>query len=265
MKVEINKNLSSNGGYSDFMLPSSDGHNLYGFYPASPNYLKSSKERSNDINYNAEHIKSKAKKSGADLVGICKINYQWLRKNSSIENQTVDFSRVIVIGIAMNTKAFRKSPSPEILAETRNGYWRMEHVACELGRYIATLGYNAFSSGNGEALSVAQAIDAGLGQLGRNGLLITEEFGSCLRICKIFTDMPLKADEKTQPILAEMCRDCDICVKACPAGAIESGSSPSKKVWIVNSNRCGLCWKELKKECSACISACPATWEKRVI
>ena len=247
------------------MLPSSDGHNLYGFYPASPDYLKSSKVRSKDIIHNSEHIKAKAKKSGANLVGICKINYQWLRKNSSIENKTVDFSWVIVIGIAMNAEAFRKSPSPEILAETRNGYRRMEHVAGELGKYIATLGYNAFSSGNGEALSVAQAIDAGLGQLGRNGLLITEEFGSCLRICKIFTDIPLKADEKTQKILAEMCRDCDICVKACPAGAIESGNSPSNKVWKINSSRCASCWKQLRMECSACISACPATWEKRAV
>jgi len=44
---------------------------------------------------------------------------------------------------------------------------------------------------NDTALSIPLAIDAGLGELGRNGLLITAEYGYCIRLCKIFTNLPL--------------------------------------------------------------------------
>jgi len=35
-------------------------------------------------------------------------------------------------------------------------------------------------------------VDAGLGELGRNGLLVTPEFGSRVRLCKVFTELPLQ-------------------------------------------------------------------------
>ena len=38
------------------------------------------------------------------------------------------------------------------------------------------------------------AIMAGLGELSRIGILITPEFGPRVRLCKVFTDLPLQAD-----------------------------------------------------------------------
>lgn len=43
---------------------------------------------------------------------------------------------------------------------------------------------------NDISLSIPLAIEAGLGELGRNGLLITKDFGPCVRLCKIFTTCP---------------------------------------------------------------------------
>ena len=50
----------------------------------------------------------------------------------------------------------------------------MAFVASSLAHYIRSLGYKAIPSGNDTALSIPNAVEAGLGELGRHGLLITE-------------------------------------------------------------------------------------------
>jgi len=208
-------------------------------------------------------IKRKALELGADMVNICAVNPGWLFRTSKVPTSegTVRFARVLVIGVAMDPEAFRVSPSAAIKEETHHGYRRMEEIALALGDYLSRLGYNAYSAGNGEALSIPLAIDAGMGTLGRNGLLLATECGPCLRICKVFTDMPLLPDARPERVLAERCAACTICSDACPANAIESGAAPSHERWRVDRHRCGKYWKETSQECAACISSCPATWE----
>ena len=60
-------------------------------------------------------------------------------------------------------------------ASTATGlvYSKMPFVTSTLAQMIRNLGYNALPCGNDTALSIPLAIDAGLGQLGKNGLLIT--------------------------------------------------------------------------------------------
>ncbi len=71
--------------------------------------------------------------------------------------------------------------------------------------------------GNDTALSIPQAVDAGLGELGRNGLLITPDRGPCVRICKVFADMPLAPDRPVRFGVSEFCRSCARCADACQA------------------------------------------------
>jgi len=66
----------------------------------------------------------------------------------------------------------------------------MAFVATSLAEFIRLLGHDAIPAGNDMALSIPLAVDAGLGELGRNGLLITKEFGPRLRLCKVFTNLP---------------------------------------------------------------------------
>ena len=67
-----------------------------------------------------------------------------------------------------------------------------------LAEFIRILGYKAIPMGNDTSLSIPLAIDAGLGELGRHGLLITPEYGPCVRLCKVFTDLPLEPDKPIQ-------------------------------------------------------------------
>ena len=130
------------------------------------------------------------------------------------------------------------------------------------------MGYKALSCGNDTALSIPIAIDAGLGQLGRNGLLITKEFGSRVKLVKIFTDLPLKYDKPKDFGVTEFCKTCFKCAKECEADAISKEKEPTFEVhnisnnkgvlrWAVNAEKCYNYWLENGSECSTCIVVCP--------
>ena len=57
---------------------------------------------------------------------------------------------------------------------------------------------------------------AGLGWMGRNNLLVNQEFGSRIRLVTILTNLPL---EKNSPSSMN-CGSCRACLSVCPAGAI---------------------------------------------
>jgi len=58
---------------------------------------------------------------------------------------------------------------------------------------------------------------AGLGWIGRNNLLVNEQFGSRIRLITILTDLPLVID----PPLTKDCGSCHDCLSVCPARAIK--------------------------------------------
>lgn len=68
----------------------------------------------------------------------------------------------------------------------------------------------------GELIDVAVAARAGLGFIGRNGLLITKEFGSYVYLGEIITDIPFEPD----PLVDYDCGDCYRCIDGCPTQAL---------------------------------------------
>jgi len=61
------------------------------------------------------------------------------------------------------------------------------------------------------------AVSCGMGEIGRNNLLLTPEFGPHQRLCAILTEAPLEVDARRD---LKLCSGCDLCVKACPSGAL---------------------------------------------
>ena len=66
---------------------------------------------------------------------------------------------------------------------------------------------------------------SGLGKLGKNGLLITEKYGSFVFIGVIATNLEVRGKATV-----ENCIGCDACIKSCPNGAISEKG--------VDKNRC---------------------------
>jgi ferredoxin len=66
------------------------------------------------------------------------------------------------------------------------------------------------------------AVVGGLGQLGANGLVISERYGSRIRLCAVITSAPLEPDPPFEfgNGLPQFCDACGYrCIKACPARA----------------------------------------------
>jgi ferredoxin len=227
--------------------------------------------------YNLEKISEKVKSTaiffGANLVGITRLNPLWVYSHSynrsNGENQTLDLPKsykfAVIMGIEMNYNKINSSPL-EASAATGLGYSKMSFVTSLLAQFIRNLGYKALPCGNDTALSIPLAIDAGLGELGRNGLLITPQFGPRIRLCKVLTDLPLISDPPIDFGLYEYCKTCNKCLIKCPAKAI-SKNETAKSTTIYNSSgimkypvigeKCYEHWSKQGIDCSICIKVCP--------
>jgi ferredoxin len=218
-------------------------------------------------------VKEAAAMYGAGLAGICQLDRRWLY-SYDLGGDPVEipgeFKYAIVMAIPMDAEAILRSPSYRAAGATGVGYSRMAFAIACLAEYVRSLGYQAIPMGNDTALSIPLAIDAGLGELGRNGLLITPEYGPCVRLCKVFTDLPLERDRPIKFGPSRFCRACDRCTRGCPAGAIQADREPSYRVvcrsnnsgilrWAVDMDSCYSFWLENGASCANCIAMCPYT------
>jgi reductive dehalogenase len=136
-----------------------------------------------------------------------------------------------------------------------------------IAQYIRNLGYEAHASLNDSGLNIPLAIQAGLGEYGRHGLVITKDFGPRVRIGKIFTDMPLESDKPIRFGVTEFCNVCNACADNCPPRAIPFGaptfdapnvsSFKTIRKWTTDAEKCFKFWTQQNTECSICIRVCP--------
>lgn len=70
-------------------------------------------------------------------------------------------------------------------------------------------------------------VRAGLGSYGENGLLITKEFGSAIRISGLLTSADLEPDS---PLEEDVCCHCMRCVQTCPSRALTGVGAINKRL-----------------------------------
>jgi reductive dehalogenase len=223
----------------------------------------------------ATEIKHVARTFGADLVGITDYDERWVytrkysrqQENEKPQEIPDDLTSVIVIAQSMDRDLIRTVPSALSGTATGLGYAHDTVVLLGLTQYILNLGYRAVASMNDSALAIPYALKAGLGEYGRHGLVITEEFGPRVRFGKIFTDLPLAHDRPERFGVREFCEVCRACTDACPAKAIPGGA-PSTEVhnisnirgvrkWTVDGEKCFKFWANQNSDCSICVRVCP--------
>lgn len=219
----------------------------------------------NDPRKMSSYIKRVARLFGVSLLGVCKLNRDWVYADVEVP---MKFRNVIVMAAEMDADEIATSPAAPAAAATGVGYSKMAFMLALMSEFIRNLGYDALQCGNDTALSIPLAIDAGLGELGRNGLLITPQYGSRVRLCKIITDLPLKPDRPIEFGVKAFCKKCKLCAKNCEAHAISMDDEPSFEIacksnnpgaskWYVNVEQCYIYWCENGIDCSTCIKVCP--------
>ena len=113
----------------------------------------------------------------------------------------------------------------------------------------------------GELVDVAVAQRAGLGFIGRNGLLITKEFGSYVYLGEIITNLEFAPDVE----VPFGCGECTRCVTACPTGALlGDGRMNAQKCLSYQTQTKGYMPKEYRRKmghmiygCDICQIVCP--------
>jgi epoxyqueuosine reductase len=223
----------------------------------------------------SEDIKRVSKTFGASLVGICEVDQRWVYSHSfhfaTKEHKELElpeeYKYAVVMAFEMPYELCHTSPT--LLAEVAEGwaYSFMAYTATMVAQFIRGLGYRAIPSGNDTAIDIPLAIDAGLGELGRNGLLITEKFGPRVRISKVFTELPLVPDDPVDFGVTRFCLACEKCAKHCPSQAILYGDRTIKThnisnargelKWPINAEKCLAFWSRNEGSCMNCIRVCP--------
>ena len=107
------------------------------------------------------------------------------------------------------------------------------------------------------------AVQAGLGWIGKNDVLITKKFGPRVRLGAILLDYPFLTCAK--PIKQSFCGNCQACIKACPYKALYGGEwKPGlTRDDLIDYKLCNRkrseCLMEYgrKSACGHCILVCP--------
>jgi ferredoxin len=218
-----------------------------------------------------ERIKGLAKLYNANLVGITEMKdyHYYSHRGRHPENYgdeiNVKHKYGIVFSVPMDKEMIMRAPKiSEAIAVTK-GYVDTATIGMVVSYYIRELGYDARNHMDGNYLLVAPlvAYDAGLGEFGRNGIIITRENGPCVRLGVVTTEIPLVPDVIDEFGVKEFCNDCGRCARTCPGKAISKNEMEEKDGilrWKINAEECYRRWKSLGTDCGICIANCPFTY-----
>jgi epoxyqueuosine reductase len=216
-------------------------------------------------------IKKAAKFFGAGIVGVCKLDRRFVYSSSYLGGKNEipeEYKYAIVMGYEEDYDILGHYPTYIADAATSMGYSQMAITNSYLSEFIRGMGYKAMDcTTNDVALSIPLAMQAGLGDIARNGLLVTPEYGPRLRLSKVFTDLPLVADQPIDFGVTELCDVCKKCAKLCPSQSISDGDRTPEPnnasnvsgtlKWPINAETCRMYWGRMSKPCTACVTVCP--------
>ena len=204
---------------------------------------------------------------GAILCGACDLGYAPIAK---LPNMHYAFSFAAKLSDAV-LSTIDGAPSFVYFQHYRAANALLDSIAFQLTAKLEALGFQAYPVAASQSLGKQNpyegvlphktaAVLSGLGFVGKSGLFLSEQYGSKLRLCTVVTDMPLTA---TRPVIANGCGDCQLCMRACPAGAIYGEAPTTNGERNFDAEKCSKYMKEHFQDigrgsvCGVCIKVCP--------
>lgn len=204
-----------------------------------------------------EEFEKESKDLGVDLIG-----YTPLIEDFIFYNLKVYGRNLIILGMEMVWEEIKTAPSINCSIEAFRVYSELGKVVIQLTEYLKERGYKseAHHPFGGKFLFPPHAVAAKLGIMGRNGLVITPEFGPRQRWAIISTDAdiptPVKNDLKP---LEEYCKNCGACVRGCKGGAAYETPIYHEDFPVITHIYRSKCIDSLinNNYCSYCLKICP--------
>jgi len=169
----------------------------------------------------------------------------------------------IAFTVEMDFSMIAANPAAPGVAESIRQYVEVAKIAVQLANAIRRLGYpaRAHIDGNYRVVAPLVARDAGLGEIGRMGLLMTPHLGPRVRLGVVTTGLDLVPDSSPRDFtVIDFCNICRKCADTCPARAIPFGERDGRDGvlrWRINSDTCYRYWCVVGTDCGICMRVCP--------
>jgi ferredoxin len=176
----------------------------------------------------------------------------------------------IAFTVEMSYEMMGAAPAAPVVLESARQYVEAAKIATQLGNLARSQGYpaRAHIDGNYRVIAPLVARDAGLGEIGRMGLLMTPSLGPRVRLGVVTTDLPLKPDNRDENTsVLGFCRSCRICAEHCPVRAIPFGDREEidgALRWRINPDTCFRYWSVIGTDCGLCMARCPYSYPDSV-
>jgi ferredoxin len=201
-------------------------------------------------------VKEEAARLGINAVGVAPYD----RKYVFAEYQDlVEPGSVIVCLLEQDWAATQAIPSHRGERAAFATYVELMERTIKLAEMLHGLGYRAQAQPmEGYGVAIHYAVQAGLGQLGLNGQLLTPETGSRARPGMISTNAELVFDEPVDYGIEEICNSCKVCIRRCPVGALPAQRREFRGVvkGKLKAERCAPIVAQANG-CAICMKVCP--------
>lgn len=236
--------------------------------PPGPSNIRSAEE-------NTRSLKALALSSPkCDVVRIAE-NHPNLYFDRELETEKNLPKYCVVLAVRMNYETMSKtleeqdwaSKPPwkqkwaDVSREVLSKYLDVHEAAHELANWIRSEGYPAEALGGPPSCKINMlraAVEAGVGELGKHGSILNDEYGSNLRLAVVLTDMPVEVDGPREFGADEFCLNCQLCTTACPPKAISDEKQMVRgfERWYVDFDKCVPYFNDTRG-CGICITVCP--------
>ncbi len=190
-----------------------------------------------------------------------KIGYSKLRQELIFKDQVVLYDNAIVLSMEMDKEKIDMAPSLETGRMVIETYNELGIKTNKIAEFLRRKGFSAQASHPlGGAFSYPPlALLAGMGWIGRHGLLISPDFGPRHRLAAVLTNITNLPYLEKNPHewIQEYCSTCGRCIRTCSAEAIYEKpvtQEDGRKTHIDIDK----CFPEFSAQygCSVCIKEC---------
>jgi ferredoxin len=181
----------------------------------------------------ATQLRKLCQQSGADDAGFVEVDRAALAAQRDIAERLLPGARTLVsLVIATNRDNLRAPPRSVANSAFHHDGERLAAAAHDIARGLRGLGVRAVATTVGFPMEAGRwtdgviweiahkpvAVEAGLGHMGINRNVIHPRFGNFVLLDTLVIDAEL--DGYDAPLDYNPCADCNLCVAACPVGAI---------------------------------------------
>jgi ferredoxin len=206
---------------------------------------------------------------GAHSVGITDLKephvYSHSGRGTSPYGQALDIEHThsIAFTVEMSYEMMGTAPKAPVVMESARQYVEAAAIALQVRILLSRLGYRARAHIDGDYQVIAPLVarDAGLGEIGRMGLLMTPDLGPRVRIGVVTTDAPLIPDVRRDgAAMIDFCTRCKKCADNCPSRSISFDDRQMYDGafrWKIDPVSCFRYWNVIGTDCGVCMKVCP--------